>query len=166
MGPSLPVIPATLPAIKMRGGRVNFKFADTKSVLYFDDTDLEVAPGEGGAVELRFSGVPSRTDQGTQNFGHFYVRGNATPSAAGQQFNFQVELEPSALDAVARLFDSADAALKGLVSMDAQVTGSPANLDVKGTLLLANAGEWRMGYKGSRIWRRRRWNWIRLRHPA
>jgi hypothetical protein len=75
------VIPATLPAIKMRGGRVNFKFADTKSVLYFDDTDLEVAPGEGGAVELRFSGVPSRTDQGAQNFGHFYVRGTATPSA-------------------------------------------------------------------------------------
>jgi hypothetical protein len=103
VGPALPVIPATLPSIKMRGGRVNFKFADTKSVLYFDDTDLEVAPREGGAVELRFSGVPSRTDQGSLNFGHFYVRGNATPSAAGQQFNFQVELEPSALEAVARL---------------------------------------------------------------
>ncbi len=148
VGPALPVIPATLPSIKMRGGRVNFKFADTKSVLYFDDTDLEVAPGEGGAVELRFSGVPSRTDQGSQNFGHFYVRGNATPSAAGQQFNFQVELEPSALDAVARLFDTGDAPLKGLVSLNAQVTGLPASLDVKGTLLLENAGEWRVGYKG------------------
>jgi hypothetical protein len=148
VGPSLPVIPATLPSIKMRGGRVNFKFADTKSVLYFDDTDLEVAPSEGGAVELRFSGVPSRTDQGAQNFGHFYVRGNATPSPAGQQFNFAVELEPSALDAVARLFDNGNAALKGLVSMDAQVTGLPASLDVKGTLLLENAGQWRVGYKG------------------
>ncbi len=148
VGPMLPVIPTTLPAIKMRGGRVNFKFAETKSVLYFDDTDLYVAPDEGGAVELRFSGVPSRTDQGAQNFGHFYVRGTATPSAAGQQFNFQVELEPSALDAVARLFDTGVAALKGLVSLDAQVSGSPASLDVKGTLLLENAGEWRVGYKG------------------
>jgi hypothetical protein len=148
VGPSLPVIPATLPAIKMRGGRVNFKFAETKSVLYFDDTDLEVAPGDGGAVELRFSGVPSRTDQGAQNFGHFYVRGSATPSAAGQQFNFAVELEPSALDAVARLFDNGDASLKGLVSLDAQVSGAPASLDVKGTLLLENAGEWRVGYRG------------------
>ena len=148
VGPALPVIPATLPAIKMRGGRVNFKFADAKSLLYFDDTDLEVAPGEGGAVELRFSGVPSRTDQGTQNFGHFYVRGSATPSASGQQFNFQVELEPSALDAVARLFDNGDAALKGLLSLDAQVSGPPSSLDVKGTLLLENAGEWRVGYKG------------------
>ncbi|HWD00611.1 MAG TPA: AsmA family protein, partial [Candidatus Sulfopaludibacter sp.] len=148
VGPALPVIPTTLPAVKMRGGRVNFKFAETKSVLYFDDTDLEVAPGDAGAVELRFSGVPSRTDQGAQNFGHFYVRGRATPSAAGQQFNFAVELEPSALDAVARLFDNGDAPLKGLVSLDAQVSGAPASLDVKGTLLLENAGEWRVGYKG------------------
>jgi len=147
-GPALPVIPATLPSIKMRGGRVNFKFAETKSVLYFADTDLEVAPGDSGAVELRFSGVPSRTDQGAQNFGHFYVRGSATPSASGQQFNFQLELEPSALDAVARLFDNGNAALKGLVSLDAQVSGSPASLAVKGTLLLENAGEWRVGYKG------------------
>lgn len=148
VGPALPVIPTALPAIKMRGGRVNFKFAETKSVLYFDDTDLEVAPGESGAVELRFSGVPSRTDRGTQNFGHFYVRGAANPSAAGQQFNFQVELEPSALDAVARLFDNSNATLKGLVSLDALVSGSPASLDVKGTLLLENAGDWRVGYKG------------------
>jgi hypothetical protein len=148
VGPALPVIPATLPSIKMRGGRVNFKFAETKSVLYFDDTDLEVAPGESGAVELRFSGVPSRTDQGAQNFGHFYVRGSATPSSAGQQFNFQVELEPSALDAVARLFDNGGAPLKGLVSLNAQVSGPPASLDVKGTFLLENAGEWRVGYKG------------------
>lgn len=148
VGPSLPVIPTTLPFIKMRGGRVNFKFADTKSVLYFDDTDLEVASADGGVVELRFSGVPSRTDQGAQNFGHFYVRGTATPSAAAQQFDFQVELEPSALDAVARLFDNGGATLKGLVSLNAQVSGSPANLDVKGTLQLENAGEWRVGYKG------------------
>ncbi len=148
VGPVAPVIPTALPAIKVRGGRVNFKFAETKSALYFDDTDLEVAPDAGGAVELRFSGVPSRTDRGTQDFGHFYVRGTATPSAAGQQFNFQVELEPSALDAVARLFDNGSAALKGQVSLDAQVSGSPAGLDVKGTLLLENAGQWRMGYKG------------------
>ncbi len=146
--PSIATIPETLPAIKVRGGRVNFKFAQTMSVLYFDDTDLEVSPGANGAVGLRFSGVPSRTDQGAQNFGHFYVRGTATPTRSGQQFNFAVELEPSALDAVARLFDNGDAPLKGQVSLDAQVSGSPASLDVKGTLQLENAGQWRVGYKG------------------
>ena len=134
---------ASLPTIKVRGGRVNFKFAQTKSVLYFDDTDLDVSPGYGGAVDLRFSGVPARTDQSAQNFGHFYVRGTAAPS-----LNLRVELEPSALDAVARLFDSSSAGLKGVLALDAQLSGAPSALDVKGILQLEGAGEWRVGYKG------------------
>ena len=134
---------ASLPTIKVRGGRVNFKFAQTKSVLYFDDTDLDVSPGYGGAVDLRFSGVPARTDQSAQNFGHFYVRGTAAPS-----LSLRVELEPSALDAVARLFDSSSAGLKGVVALDAQLSGAPSALDVKGILQLEGAGEWRVGYKG------------------
>jgi hypothetical protein len=134
---------SSLPTIKVRGGRVNFKFAQTKSVLYFDDTDLDVSPGYNGAVDLRFSGVPARTDQSAQNFGHFYVRGTAAPS-----LNLRVELEPSALDALARLFDSRGAGLKGVVALDAQLSGSPSALDVKGILQLEGAGEWRVGYKG------------------
>ncbi len=47
-----------MPAINIRGGRVNFKFGDTKSVFYFDDADLDVSPSSDG-VELRFSGQPS-----------------------------------------------------------------------------------------------------------
>lgn len=139
---------ASLPTFKVRGGRVNFKFGQTKSVLYFDDTDLDVSPGDGGAVEVRFSGVPARTDQSAQNFGHFYVRGTAAPSASGQQLNLRVELEPSALDAVARLFETSGAGLKGVVALDAQLSGSPASLAVKGTLDLEGAGQWRVGYKG------------------
>ena len=134
---------ASLPTIKVRGGRVNFKFAQTKSVLYFDDTDLEVSPGGNGAVDLRFSGVPARTDQSSQDFGHFYVLGSIAPS-----LNLRVELEPSALDAVARLFDSSSTGLKGMLSLDAQLSGAPSALDVKGVLQLDGAGEWRVGYKG------------------
>jgi hypothetical protein len=137
-----------LPAIKVRGGRVNFKFSQTKSVLYFDDTDLDVSPGEGGAVELRFSGIPARTDRSSQNFGRFFVRGIASPSATGQHLNLRVELEPSALDAVARLFDNGGPALQGVVSLDAQVTGEPANLKVKGIIQMESAGQWRVGYEG------------------
>lgn len=139
---------ATLPLIKMRGGRVNFKFSQTKSPLYFDDTDLDVSPREDGSIDLRFSGVPARTDRSAQNFGHFFVRGTATPSAAGQQLNLRVELEPSALDSIARLLEAGNVALNGVVSLDAQVSGVPNNLDVKGTLDLESAGQWRVGYKG------------------
>ena len=147
-GPPPVLSSTTLPTITMRGGRVNFKFAQSKSVLYFDDTDLDVSPGENGAVDLRFSGVPARTDRSSESFGHFFVRGSAAPSASGQQLNLRVELEPSALDAVARLFDNSGTPLKGVVSLDAQVTGAPASLDVKGVLELGGAGEWQVGYKG------------------
>src|SRR6516165_6947802 len=35
---------STAPAIHIRGGRINFKFGDTKSIFYLMDTDLDIAP--------------------------------------------------------------------------------------------------------------------------
>ena len=133
----------------MRGGRVNFKFGQSKSVLFFDDTDLDVSPGANGAMNLRFSGAPARTDRAAENFGHFFVRGTSTPSAAGPRLDLRVELEPSSLDAVARLFAPGALDLKGVVSLDAQVTGAPSRLDVNGTAELEGGRAWRVGYKGT-----------------
>ncbi len=143
-----------MPAINIRGGRVNFKFGDTKSVFYFDDADLDVSPSSDG-VELRFSGQPSRTDQPAQPFGHFFLRGKWT----GQQLDMRVELEPSAVDQVARLFDQHGFGLHGIVAFDAQLTGPPSKLDVAGTvrvddvhrwdLLPKRGGGWSVAYKGS-----------------
>ncbi len=65
----------SVPSIKMRGGRVNFKYGDSKSVFYFDDADLDVAPSDG-SVELRFGGAPARTDRTARDFGRFYVKGD------------------------------------------------------------------------------------------
>ena len=68
---SAPAISGAMPAIKMRGGRVNFKFGDTKSVFYFNDADFDVSPSDDGSVDLRFSGAPSRTDQVRPEFRAF-----------------------------------------------------------------------------------------------
>src|SRR5580704_13248387 len=38
---SAPASTGAMPAIKMRGGRVDFKFGDTKSVVYFSNADLD-----------------------------------------------------------------------------------------------------------------------------
>jgi len=144
-----------MPAINMRGGRINFKFGDTKSVFYFSDADLDVSPSSDGSVDLRFSGAPSRTDQAAQNFGHFFVRGKWT----GQDLDMRVELEPSAIEEVARLFDQHGFGLHGIVAFDAQLNGPPSKLDVAGTvrvddvhrwdLLPKRGGGWSVGYKGS-----------------
>lgn len=151
----LGAISGSMPSIKMHTGRVNFKFGDTKSVFYFDDADLEVSPYEDGSVELRFSGAPSRTDQAAQNFGHFFVRGKWD----GSKLDMRVELEPSALEEVARLFDQGGFGLHGIVALDAQLSGPPSKLDVAGTLrvddvhrwdlLPKRGGGWSVAYNGS-----------------
>ena len=145
-----------IPSIKMRSGRVNFKFGDTKSVFYFDDADLQATPNSDGSVELRFGGAPSRTDRSAQNFGHFYVRGNWVPGQ--QKLNLNVELERSSLDEVMKLSNSNGFGVHGIVSMEAQVTGITSNLDITGSfqlddlhrwdLLPQKGGGWKQPYRG------------------
>ena len=151
---SAPAISGAMPSIKIRKGRVNLKFADTKSVFYFADADFDVAPSLDGSVELRFSGAPSRTDRAAQNFGHFFVRGDWKD----QHLDMKVELERSGLDEVARLIDRRDLGVHGIVSFNAQLSGSPSHLDVTGELqiddihrwdLLPKGGGWRIPYKGT-----------------
>jgi len=152
---SAPAVAGSMPAIEMRGGRVNFKFGDTKSVFYFDDTDLDVSPSNNGSVELRFWGAPSRTDRAAQNFGHFFVRG----AWSGQRIDMRVELERSALEEVARLFDQHGFGLHGILAFDAQLSGPPSNIQIDGQLqiddvhrwdlLPKRGGGWRVGYKGT-----------------
>jgi len=144
-----------MPAITMRGGRVNFKFGDTKSVFYFNDADLDVSPAKDGSATLRFSGAPSRTDQAQQNFGHFFVRGRWDH----QGLDMRVELERSAIEEVARLFDQRGFGLHGVIALDAQLTGPPQKIDVAGSLrvddvhrwdlLPKRGGGWSIAYKGS-----------------
>lgn len=137
---SAPAISGVMPSIKIRGGRVNFKFADTKSVFYFDDADFDVAPSADRSVELQFSGAPSRTDHAAQNFGLFYVRGKWQ----GPHLEMKVELERSGLDEVAHLIDRRDLGIHGIIAMQAQLSGSPTHLDVTGQLQIDDVHRWNL----------------------
>jgi hypothetical protein len=152
---SAPASAGTMPAIKMREGRVNFKFGDTKSVFFFNDADLDVAPSMDGSAELRFVGAPSRSDRAGQNFGLFSVRGRWS----AQRVDMKVELEKSALEEVARLIDRRGFGLHGVVALDAQLSGVPSHLDVTGNIQVNDVHRWdllpqsggglRVGYKGT-----------------
>jgi hypothetical protein len=126
------------PSLKMRGGRVNFKFGDTKSLFYFSDADLDVAPASDGPVELRFAGAPSRSDRSAQNFGHFFVRG----TWSSRNVDLRVELEKSALEEAARLIDRRGFGLHGVVALDARLTGAPSRLDVNGNIQVNDIHRW------------------------
>ena len=122
----------------MRGGRVNFKFGDTKSVFFFDDADVDVAPSMDGSVELRFAGAPSRSDRSGQDFGHFFVRG----MWSAQKVNMRVELEKSALEEVARLIDRRGFGLHRVIALDAQLSGVPSHLEVTGNVQVNDVHRW------------------------
>src|ERR1700730_14120052 len=129
-----------IPSIRMRSGRVNFKFGDTKSVFYFNDADLDVTPSEDGSMELRFGGAPSRTDRSTQEFGRFFVRGTAAPGS--RRLDLNVELERSSLEETLRWMDPRDFGVHGTVALDAQLSGPPEHLDVSGQIQLADVHRW------------------------
>jgi AsmA family len=128
-----------IPAIRMRGGRVNFKFGDTKSVFYFNDADLDVSPAEDGSMELRFGGAPSRTDRSRQEFGRFFLRGTAAPN---QRLDLKLELERSSLEETLRWMDPRGFGVHGTVALEAYLSGQPSHLDVSGQVQLADVHRW------------------------
>jgi hypothetical protein len=150
-----PATGGAMPAIKMRTGRVNFKFGDTKSVFYFNDADFDVAPYRDGSADLLLSGAPSRTDRTAQNFGHFFVRAKWS----GQHLEMRVELERSAIEEVTRLMQHGDWPVHGVVALEAQLSGTPSHLAVAGRLqvddvhrwdlLPKRGGGWQIGYTGT-----------------
>lgn len=120
-----------MPAFRMREGRVNFKFGDTKSVFFFNAADIDVAPGVTGAMDLRFSGEPSRSDHTKQDFGRFFIRG--TSSAAGK-LDLSVELQRSSLEETLRLMDPQGFGVHGILALNGRVTGPPEQLTLTGTV--------------------------------
>jgi hypothetical protein len=146
-----------LPAIKMRAGRVNFKFGDLKSVFYFDEADLDVQPSGDGAVELRFGGAPSRTDGTARDFGRFFVNGTWS-SRPQQHLDLTVDLERSSLAEVSRLIEPSGFGVHGIIALQAQLSGPPSALEISGQLqvddvhrwdLVPKGGGWKLPFKGA-----------------
>lgn len=146
-----------VPEIRMRAGRVNFKFGDVKSIFYFDNADLNVNPSRGGFVELHFEGAPSQTDRAAQDFGRFFVDGTWDPSRT-PRLDMKVDLERSSLAEVSRVIDPEGFGLHGTIALQARLSGSPNSLDVSGLLqvddvhrwdLVPKGGGWKLPFKGS-----------------
>jgi hypothetical protein len=148
---------ARVPAIRMRAGRVNFKFGDIKSVFYFNAADLDVAPSSDGSAEVRFEGSPSQTDRAAQDFGRFFVDGTWNPSRT-PRLNLNVDLERSSLAEVSRMIDPRGFGLHGTIALQAQLSGAPSALEVSGQLqvddvhrwdLVPKGGGWKLPFKGA-----------------
>jgi AsmA protein len=132
-----------VPDIQIRGGRINFKFGDTKSVFYISDADVDVYPNENGQVVIRFSGAPARTDQASQSFGALTARGLLQSGSSGEnQLSMGVHLDRTAISELTRLFHGSDLGVHGYVFADAKLNGPLSKMDITGDLNISDVHRW------------------------
>jgi hypothetical protein len=134
-----------LPEIHVRGGRLNFKFGDAKSVFYFANTDLDLVPPShpGEQFALAFSGEPGRTDRAAHGFGELAGRGRWQPSHDAEgRLELNLNLEKSAIAEVVTLIHGYDIGVHGLVASRARLRGPLSDLEINGSLELEEIHRW------------------------
>ncbi len=149
-----------LPDLEVRSGRLNFKIAGTKSAYYFTNTDLDFSAESGErAFDLWFRGEPARTDRTAQGFGRFSGRGRwLRPEGTEPRLEMDYQLEPSAIEELAKLLASRDLGLHGMVESRGRLAGPLSAIELSGRLDLNDLhywsqpprpSQWRLGYKGT-----------------
>ncbi len=133
------------PVFEVSGGRINFKFGVRKSTLYVLDSDLTVYPERSGKLLIQFSGSPARTDRAGNGFGH--LRGTVNwyvnaKSAAANQLEADLRLDPSNLSEVTALIEGHDIGVHGTVSSHARLEGPLGALRIRGELRLGDVHRW------------------------
>lgn len=158
MAPPDPAIAAKMPEIRVRNGRINLKFGDTKSVLYFLNADLDLTLQDDG-MRVRFSMEPARTDRPAQGFGTIRGRGRYL-RRPGEKNNvdLDLDLERSALSEIATLLQGRGGAFRGFLAARAKVQGPLDSLRIEGSmrvediqrwdLLRAASGNWPLQFRG------------------
>ncbi len=149
--------PATLqafPSVHLSGGRINFKFGDTKSVVYLMNTDVDLWPPDSADAPwtLRVHADPARTDRRAGNgFGSFVARGQWLPKT--NTTTLDVQLEKSELDDILTLFNGSESGILGEVSGDAHLAGPLNRIGIAGRMTVSDVHGWSQTPPGGNAWR-------------
>ncbi|MBL8177298.1 MAG: AsmA family protein [Bryobacterales bacterium] len=153
-------IPAKLPSISVRGGRINLRFSDTKSAVYLTNAEVDISAAGGSAIDVRFSAEPARTDRIAQGFGTLEGRGRYRWHAdRPSELDFDLELQRSALTEAVTLLGGLGSGMRGFFAAKAKVKGPLHALRIEGGarleevqrfgLLSTGSGNWPIQYKGT-----------------
>jgi len=137
----------------MRGGRINFKFGDTKSLFYLLNTDVDLWPpgSKNDPWTLRVHAEPARTDRPARGFGSFVARGQWLQSDGSTTID--VKLEQSELGDMLTLFNGYESGINGHISGDAHLAGPLNRIGVAGRMTLSNLHGWSQTPPGGDEWR-------------
>jgi hypothetical protein len=132
-----------IPEVHVRSGRINFKFADTKSVFYLTDADLDITPPSHGSAawNVDFTGEPARTDKPAHGFGEFIARGRWTQTGAGR-LDLDVRLEKSEIGEIVALVHGFDAGVHGTVAGRMHLAGPLNDIRISGNLDIEGVHRW------------------------
>jgi hypothetical protein len=145
---------AAFPSVHMRGGRINFKFGDTKSLFYLLNTDVDLWPPDSaaGPWTLRVHGQPARTDRRAGNgFGSLVVRGQWLER--NRAATLDVKLEQSELGDILTLFNGYESGIHGDISGDAHLAGPLNRIGIAGRMTVADLHGWNQTPPGGNAWR-------------
>jgi hypothetical protein len=132
-----------MPALEMRGGRLNFRRGEDKSVYYFGDSELRVdPPGENGRVEIYFDGVPVRSDRGLRGFGRLSARGTVDLGSGTPRLSLRLAMERTAVSEILMLAKGQGTGIGGFVSAQATVSGSLNSLSLQGRTQIDEFERW------------------------
>ncbi len=134
-----------LPEIHVRGGRINFKFGDIKSVFYFSDADLDIAAPSASAdrIAVSFSGEPARTDRTSLAFGKLAGNGLWRPDQGdGGRLRLDLRLERSAIGELVALIHGQDVGVHGWMAAAARLEGPLSDLNISGEAQLEEIHRW------------------------
>ncbi len=147
-----PKLLAAFPSVHLIGGRVNFKFGDTKSVFYLLNTDVDLWPPDraDGPWTVKVHSYPARTDRPSHGFGSFIARGEWHP--ANGLVTLDVKLEKSELGDVVTLFEGRESYLQGHVWGDAHLSGPVSRVGVSGLFRVDDIHGWNQTPPGGGAW--------------
>ncbi|HOL72709.1 MAG TPA: AsmA family protein, partial [Bryobacteraceae bacterium] len=134
-----------LPQFQLRGGRINFKSGNTKSIFYITEVSLDVVPpvSPGGEWRLRFEGQPARTDRRALGFGLFTARGRWRPDpTTGGAIDLTLNLERSSLAELVRLVHGHDVGVHGQVASNARMVGPVSDIRITGRMQVSDIHRW------------------------
>ena len=148
--------PATLaafPSVHLSGGRINFKFGDTKSLVYLLHTDVDLWPPDSaqGPWTLRVHAEPARTDKPAGGFGTFVARGQWL--SKNNTTTLDVKLEKSELGDILTLFNGSESGIHGDISGDAHMAGPLNRIGIAGRMAVSNVHGWNQTPPGGNAWR-------------
>ena len=147
-----PRLLAAFPSVHMHGGRINFKFNDTKSIFYLLDTDVDLWPPASVRSNwtLRVRAQPARTDRPARGFGIFTAKGAWDPRQNGVALD--LTLEKSQLSDVLTLFNGQESGIYGEISGNAHLAGPVVRIGFAGRLNVSNIHGWDQLPPGGGAW--------------